>query len=583
MSGKQLNEVELTPAPANIDQGKGNPRRQDRAAQEFFLAPDGSRVARILGWHRLAVWDAKTGQHVRTIEPPTLAPPANPRLRVTGFFSSFLFSPSGHELVALINVSGSGSGSEIIHVYDLSTGENRRLDFGATDTLGPWAISPDGKTLAIGISIGADRPALGTEPRSSARVVRLIPLQDSGKTGDYPLFEGLTQRFYIWRFLFAPDGQSVYFCTVGTKTEWGCVSLDGKKPLHVPANDSYEQIVTERLALSHDGRTVAAISAYGIIRIWDATTGNELTPTDARASVIATLAFDDDSVVTAARDGTIQSWDARTGRLKRRGSFPVLPFAGIAMSPNGRWLVQSHRPNANQGEQEASVVVSDPATGEVNYRLKADANWDPLFTRRGTLITVQADNSLKEWDLTTGKKEELGATITPGLHRLTNDETFVTVYRACVGTDIKTGRELFRWDLPKDLLPESVRLPRSTSERKKVTDAAISSDGKLIALEVSNVNPRSQRIVVAELQNGKIVQDIDMKNESVNQLTFSPDGKTLVTATIRAQLWDVASGKPRRVLDGHSGVILAVAFNRDGTRLATGSADGTVLIWDTSK
>ena len=33
-------------------------------------------------------------------------------------------------------------------------------------------------------------------------------------------------------------------------------------------------------------------------------------------------------------------------------------------------------------------------------------------------------------------------------------------------------------------------------------------------------------------------------------------------------------------LDGHKGTVRAVTFTADGERLATASADGTVIVWD---
>ncbi|WP_462203524.1 WD40 repeat domain-containing protein [Frankia sp. CcWB3] len=48
-------------------------------------------------------------------------------------------------------------------------------------------------------------------------------------------------------------------------------------------------------------------------------------------------------------------------------------------------------------------------------------------------------------------------------------------------------------------------------------------------------------------------------------------------------LWDLAEpGAPRRaaVLAGHRGPVRAVTFSPDGTLLATGSQDRTVILWD---
>src|SRR5262249_21999465 len=45
-------------------------------------------------------------------------------------------------------------------------------------------------------------------------------------------------------------------------------------------------------------------------------------------------------------------------------------------------------------------------------------------------------------------------------------------------------------------------------------------------------------------------------------------------------LWDVATGKERRVLRGHTREVESVAFSPDGQALASCTFDGTVILWD---
>lgn len=63
---------------------------------------------------------------------------------------------------------------------------------------------------------------------------------------------------------------------------------------------------------------------------------------------------------------------------------------------------------------------------------------------------------------------------------------------------------------------------------------------------------------------------------------FSPDGENVLTASMGediARVWNGVSGKEVAILKGHAAEIKSASFSIDGARIATGSSDGTVRIW----
>ena len=86
-------------------------------------------------------------------------------------------------------------------------------------------------------------------------------------------------------------------------------------------------------------------------------------------------------------------------------------------------------------------------------------------------------------------------------------------------------------------------------------------------------------LAVAESPVAKFVGHTDR----VRSVAFSPDGSLLASGSYdkTVLLWKVETGSRRAIHTGHKGGIVAVTFSPNGTRVISASLDGTVRLWDT--
>lgn len=108
--------------------------------------------------------------------------------------------------------------------------------------------------------------------------------------------------------------------------------------------------------------------------------------------------------------------------------------------------------------------------------------------------------------------------------------------------------------------------------------AALSPDGTLIA----GANHGGAPIQLFDSVEGRKLRELAGHGDLISDLAFSPDGKSLVTASYdkSVRVWDVASGEQKKFFQGHADKITCLALSRDGKTIASGGFDRTIRFWD---
>lgn len=129
-----------------------------------------------------------------------------------------------------------------------------------------------------------------------------------------------------------------------------------------------------------------------------------------------------------------------------------------------------------------------------------------------------------------------------------------------------------------DIGQEICRVPMQPNE-DDISAVSVNVDGTRMAVAHSE---GKMQVVIYDASSGKQTATCTGRTGVVWAIAFSPDGSRLVTGgedrTVR--LWDAVTGESLATCEGHASKIVSAAFNRDGTRLVTASSDGTVRQWD---
>jgi WD40 repeat protein len=331
---------------------------------------------------------------------------------------------------------------------------------------------------------------------------------------------------------------------------------------------------TTAVAFSPDGTALATGDANGNIWLWNTATRQETGgPMSSDTQPVDAVAFSPDGnlVAAASSDGNVQVWSAATqqeaGSALAAGTAEV---DALAFSPDGKTLATGGRDGAARlwDVSTSSQVGTTMATG---YPVGA-----LMFGAGGaTLATTEGDGTTELWNVAT--QTQTGAPLTAPGSAGVSSLAFSPNADALATGDSNGTIQL--WSpaafhlASAPLAIGALGLPADGPAR-----AVLSANGRILAdgnghgtVQVWDVT--TQRAVGVPLPG----------HGTVTGLALSPDGGTLAVAGDGVQLWRTATGQRLGTAlpaSGGSGGYGGVAFNPDGTTLATIGADGTARLWN---
>lgn len=458
--------------------------------------------------------------------------------------NSAAFSPNGQRL-ASANRDGT------IGLFDVETGVQVQSLSGHKGNVFSVAFHPDGKHLA---SASADQ---------TIKVWNLTTGQETfSRRGHKGVATGMA-----YCVAFSPDGRRL--ASVGEDPSLIIISdaTSGQELFRLPGHEGSATSV----AFSPDGLLLASGSFGGVVRIWDAGTGQLLlSPISGHVAPISGVAFcppEGQHLATASYDRLVKIWDVTTGELVRALPGHTGLVVGLAFSHDGRRLAS--------GGEDKTVKLWDTATGQelLNLRGHTSLCQCVTFSPDGRRLASTSLDAIRIWDATplTGSEGLKSSTLLHGGEVWSVAFSMDGLHLASAGWD----ETVKLWN------PTTGALVRTHPHSGQVFQVAFSPDSKYLAATSAAPPTRSTLLKIWDAATGQEAQTFPDDSPPFC-VTFSPDGQYLLKEgaghTIR--VWEARTGRATGILGRHADDIWCLKFSPDGRRLVSASGDFTVLLWD---
>ena len=508
-------------------QGAAPLKEGEQAPAKFLVcfSPDGQCLAYVLGRVELAVRHVETKEHIARLKHSSRT------RRIQGF----AFSPCGRFLaVSSQNTSSKRQGTTELQVWNIDeeTLEMTDSDYGG-DKLIP-AYSSDG-TLRVA-DLHEDKVVLW----DASQREQLDTFEYSGNVRNACRFSSDRQQFAI-----------------ATECEMRVWRADA--PLTVASHLEHTASRVRALFFMQGGKTL--VSGYGGqsgIMFWDVV----------QRRVQRTLRPSYGKCVLSPCENMLAINVGENGEtievLRGASGIPVTTLTehkqtvtDLAFSPTGEHLVS--------GDLEGNLCVWSVESWRELRKFIGHTTWVTTlaFHPSGEKVATAArDYTVRVWDVESG--EQLALLPLPFLA----EEPDVSLYRG----DQRQIRRILN------------RLSQGYTDRSSLHSITFSPSGDLIA---GGLHREVCLWDATTYETHMVIVPPDTCQRPM-ALIFSPCGRYLVSGSwwqegqekVSIRLWEVSTGENIATFWSHPTDIQELAFSPDGTLLASGSLDSTILLWD---